>query len=106
MPNAFLARCRYLSGLIAGSTANKIGYVAAFPIPEVLRGINAFTLGVGPKLNPTVRHAADMHSAYLRHALNCAETALDGGPASEPFCHRSRRMDADVVRSTDRKSRG
>ena len=23
-----------------------IGYVAAFPIPEVIRGINAFTLGV------------------------------------------------------------
>ena len=28
------------------TTANKLGYVAAFPIPEVMRGINAFTLGV------------------------------------------------------------
>jgi basic membrane protein A len=39
---------RYLSGIAAGkATKNgKIGYVAAFPIPEVLRGINAFTLGV------------------------------------------------------------
>jgi len=39
---------RYLSGLIAGkmTKANSIGYVAAFPIPEVIRGINAFTLGV------------------------------------------------------------
>lgn len=39
---------RYLSGLVAGSMteANLIGYVAAFPIPEVVRGINAFTLGV------------------------------------------------------------
>lgn len=39
---------RYLSGLIAGSMtkSNKIGYVAAHPIPEVIRGINAFTLGV------------------------------------------------------------
>lgn len=39
---------RYLSGLIAGSMTktNKIGYVAAHPIPEVIRGINAFTLGV------------------------------------------------------------
>ena len=38
---------RYLSGIAAGhATQNgKIGYVAAFPIPEVLRGINAFTLG-------------------------------------------------------------
>ncbi len=39
---------RYLSGIVAGmkSESNKIGYVAAFDIPEVVRGINAFTLGV------------------------------------------------------------
>ena len=39
---------RYLSGIIAGQMTEKniIGYVAAFPIPEVIRGINAFTLGV------------------------------------------------------------
>ena len=44
---------RYLSGLVAGSMteANVIGYVAAFPIPEVTRGINAFTIGVR-KVNP------------------------------------------------------
>lgn len=39
---------RYLSGLVAGqkTETDVIGYVAAFPIPEVIRGINAFTLGV------------------------------------------------------------
>lgn len=39
---------RYLSGLVAGmmTETNVIGYVAAHPIPEVIRGINAFTLGV------------------------------------------------------------
>lgn len=44
---------RYLSGIVAGkkTTANKIGYVAAMPIPEVIRGINAFTLGV-QSVNP------------------------------------------------------
>ncbi|MEM7347996.1 MAG: BMP family ABC transporter substrate-binding protein, partial [Chloroflexota bacterium] len=44
---------RYLSGLVAGAAteSNVIGYVAAFPIPEVLRGINAFTLGVR-EVNP------------------------------------------------------
>ncbi|MEY3559421.1 MAG: hypothetical protein RL374_2127, partial [Actinomycetota bacterium] len=38
---------RYLSGIAAGaaSPTGKLGYVAAFPIPEVIRGINAFTLG-------------------------------------------------------------
>jgi basic membrane protein A len=41
-------QARYLSGLVAGkmTKSNVIGYVAAFPIPEVIRGINAFTLGV------------------------------------------------------------
>jgi len=44
---------RYLSGLVAGRMTenNQIGYVAAFPIPEVIRGINAFTLGVR-EVNP------------------------------------------------------
>ena len=39
---------RYVTGIIAGkmTKSNKLGYVAAFPIPEVIRGINAFTLGV------------------------------------------------------------
>ena len=39
---------RYLSGIVAGkmTKSNVAGYVAAFPIPEVLRGINAFTLGM------------------------------------------------------------
>jgi len=38
----------YLCGLIAGMMTknNTIGYVGPYPIPEVIRGINAFTLGV------------------------------------------------------------
>lgn len=41
-------QARYLSGIVAGlkTKTDKIGYVAAFDIPEVVRGINAFTLGV------------------------------------------------------------
>lgn len=44
---------RYLSGVIAGmqTESNSIGYVAAYPISEVNRGINAFTLGV-QSVNP------------------------------------------------------
>lgn len=45
---------RYVAGLIAGkmTKSNVIGYVGSFPIPEVVRGINAFTLAlrsVNPK---------------------------------------------------------
>ncbi|MBN1892171.1 MAG: BMP family ABC transporter substrate-binding protein [Clostridiales bacterium] len=38
---------RYLAGVVAGlmTENNQLGYVAAFPIPEVIRGINAYTLG-------------------------------------------------------------
>lgn len=44
---------RYLSGIVAGlqTETGEIGYVAAYPIPEVNRGINAFTLGVR-QVNP------------------------------------------------------
>ncbi len=47
---------RYLSGIVAGKMTKKniIGYAAAFPIPEVIRGINAFTLGAR-SVNPDVQ---------------------------------------------------
>jgi len=40
-------QARYLAGVAAGmvTEANTLGYVAAKPISEVIRGINAFTLG-------------------------------------------------------------
>ncbi len=47
---------RFLSGLAAGlqTESNEIGYVAAFEIPEVVRGINAFALGV-QAVNPEAK---------------------------------------------------
>jgi len=46
--NARYYEGRYLAGIAAGRmTQTKVaGYVAGFPIPEVLQGINAFTLGL------------------------------------------------------------
>ncbi|HEY0797926.1 MAG TPA: BMP family ABC transporter substrate-binding protein, partial [Candidatus Baltobacteraceae bacterium] len=46
--NARFYEGRFLCGLIAGkmTKSHTIGYVAAFPIPEVLQGINAFTVGL------------------------------------------------------------
>ncbi|MBU8913336.1 MAG: BMP family ABC transporter substrate-binding protein [Spirochaetales bacterium] len=43
----------YLNGLMAGAMteSDKIGYVAAFPIPELFRHMNAFALGV-KEVNP------------------------------------------------------
>jgi len=52
--NARFYEGRYLAGMVAGrmTRSNVAGYVAAFPIPEVVMGINAFTRGmraVNPK---------------------------------------------------------
>ncbi len=52
--NARFYEGRYLAGVIAGhhSKSGVAGYVAGFPVPEVVQGINAFTLGmrsVNPK---------------------------------------------------------
>jgi len=46
--NARYYEGRYLAGIAAGRmTQTRVaGYVAGFPIPEVLQGINAFTLGL------------------------------------------------------------
>ena len=46
--NARFYEGRYLCGIIAGkmTKTNVAGYVAAFPIPEVVQGINAFTQGM------------------------------------------------------------
>jgi simple sugar transport system substrate-binding protein len=57
--NARFYEGRYLAGLLAGhaSESGVIGYVAAMPIPEVLQGINAFTIAarsVNPKLEVRV----------------------------------------------------
>lgn len=46
--NARFYEGRYLAGVMAGkmTKSNVAGYVGAFPIPEVLQGINAFTRGM------------------------------------------------------------
>jgi basic membrane protein A len=46
--NARYYEARYLAGLVAGrsSKTGVAGYVAGFPVPEVIQGINAFTLGM------------------------------------------------------------
>ncbi len=51
----YIDECQYLNGIVAGhvSKSKKIGFIAAKPIPQVLRNINAFTLGaksVDPKI--------------------------------------------------------
>ena len=46
--NARYYEGRYLAGVLAGKTSKSgvAGYVAGFPVPEVIQGINAFALGM------------------------------------------------------------
>jgi simple sugar transport system substrate-binding protein len=51
----YIDECQYLNGVVAGhaTKSKKLGFIAAKPIPQVLRNINAFTLGarsVDPKI--------------------------------------------------------
>lgn len=65
---------RYLTGIAAGmqTKTNEIGYVAAFPISEVNRGINAFTLGVR-SVNPDAKVYVSWTNSWVDDTA--AETA-------------------------------
>lgn len=54
--NARFYEARWLAGWLAGRTSRQAlaGYVAGFPVPEVVQGINAFTLGMRAA-NPQAR---------------------------------------------------
>jgi simple sugar transport system substrate-binding protein len=60
----YIDEAQYISGIVAGYTtkSGKLGFVAAKPIPQVLRNINAFTLGAklaNPKATTQVIFTGD-----------------------------------------------
>lgn len=61
---------RYLSGIVAGlkTKTNEIGYVAAYNISEVNRGINAFALGVR-KVNPKAKVYVSWSRSWIDESL-------------------------------------
>ena len=64
----YIDECQYLNGVIAGhmSKSGKIGFVAAKPIPQVLRNINAFNMGarsVKPGITTNVIFTGDWSMA-------------------------------------------
>ncbi|WP_084813617.1 BMP family ABC transporter substrate-binding protein [Desulfogranum japonicum] len=75
-------QARYLAGMVAGSMSKSkiLGYVAAFPIPEVIRGINAFTLGA-QEVNPDVSVRVVWTKTWYDPATEkeAAKSLLDAG---------------------------
>lgn len=60
----YIDECQYLNGVVAAhaSKSKKLGFIAAKPIPQVLRNINAFTLGaqsVDPSITTRVIFTGD-----------------------------------------------
>jgi len=73
---------RFATGVLAGRMTKSaiMGYVAAFPIPEVLQGINAFTLGarsVNPKVQVKVVWTSSWFDPGKERAA--ADTLIAGG---------------------------
>ena len=73
---------RYIAGMAAGAAtdSDRIGYVAAFPIPEVIRGINAFSLGV-KRTNPDAVVEVAWTSTWFDPGVegNAAQALIDSG---------------------------
>ncbi len=64
----YIDECQYLNGVVAGhmSKSKKLAFVAAKPIPQVLRNINAYTMGarsVDPKITTSVIFTGDWSMA-------------------------------------------
>ena len=84
MSNYFgrIYQARYLTGMVAGAMtkSGKIGYVAAMQIPEVIRGINAFTLGA-QAINPDVEVVIVWTNTWYDPVLekDSAVSLLDAG---------------------------
>jgi basic membrane protein A len=78
----YIDECQYLNGVVAGhaSKSKKLGFIAAKPIPQVLRNINAFTLGarsVDPKITTQLIITGDW-SLPIKEA-EAANSLIDQG---------------------------
>jgi basic membrane protein A and related proteins len=80
----YIDEAQYVSGIVAGLTTktNKLGFIAAKPIPQVLRNINAFELGarsVNPKATTAVIFTGDwsMPSKEADAANSLADQGVD-----------------------------
>ena len=78
----YIDEAQYVAGIVAGLTtkSNKLGFIAAKPIPQVLRNINSYTLGaksVNPKITTSVIFTGDW-SMPVKEA-EAANSLIDQG---------------------------
>jgi basic membrane protein A and related proteins len=72
----------YIAGAIAGkmTKSNTLGFVGSIPIPEVIRNINAFTLGA-QSVNPVIKTKVAWVNTWFDHSkeYKAAQSLMDGG---------------------------
>ena len=72
----------YMAGVIAGkmTKTNTLGFVGSFPIPEVVRNINAFTLGA-QSVNPKIKTKVVWVSTWFDppRESDAAQSLINGG---------------------------
>jgi simple sugar transport system substrate-binding protein len=78
----YIDEAEYVAGIVAGGTtkSNKLGFIAAKPIPQVLRNINSYTLGaksINPKVELTVIFTGDWSMAVKE--AEAANSLIDQG---------------------------
>ena len=100
----YIDECQYLNGVVAGhaSKSKKLGFIAAKPIPQVLRNINAFAMGarsVDPKITTSLIVTGDW--ALPVKEAEAANSLVDQG-ADVLTCH----VDSPkvVVETAERRS--
>lgn len=75
-------QARYLTGIAAGmmTKTNKIGVVGSYPIPEIVRNINALTLGA-QSVNPDIEVNVIWINSWFDPPkdMDAANALLDGG---------------------------
>jgi simple sugar transport system substrate-binding protein len=85
----YIDECQYLNGVVAGhaTKSKKLGFIAAKPIPQVLRNVNAFTMGarsVDPKITTSLIVTGDW--ALPVKEAEAANSLVDQG-ADVLTCH-------------------
>jgi simple sugar transport system substrate-binding protein len=78
----YIDECQYLNGVVAGhaTRTRKLGFIAAKPIPQVLRNVNAFTMGarsVEPRITTSLIVTGDW-SLPVKEA-EAANSLIDQG---------------------------
>lgn len=95
---------RYLSGIVAGmqTETDEIGYVAAYPISEVNRGINAFALGVR-QVNPDARVYVEWTQSWTgeAEAEAATERLLDGHDIDVLTIHTDTNRPLEIAEERD-----